>query len=304
MSSLDGQDIGYATDVNRLDHIPTQLKNLPSKMPRNVTYRKRKSLPPNYQPGEFDVCCGRGKRHWNHMGNVRFRRIIQTNVERYIDAPLKNDKTAVVVSIVDDIRNFGGYFLKEDLRGNWYDIGDQQAREKVGHSLRDQVSTIQRQKRKEQAMQLFTLGSSNRASSEGFVADAANPQLQQQQQQPTQDQILKQQKLQNVIEIVDTTIPEEDEDALSDGENEMDMRRSTLKSSAIIERFGRRPSFASSMSNPHGSISSSNTRSVNSARMSSKRSSGWSFLNELDFSMDNFEDYDGSFEPIAYTSGM
>mmetsp|Transcript_9085 Transcript_9085/g.19599 ORF Transcript_9085/g.19599 Transcript_9085/m.19599 type:complete len:375 (-) Transcript_9085:122-1246(-) len=357
-------EIPESTDVNRLDYIPTQLMNLPNKMPRNVTYRKRKSLPPGYKPGDFDVCCGRGKRHWNHVGNVRFRRMIQTNVERYMDAPLKNDKTAVVVSIVDDIRNLGGHFLKEDLRSNWYDIGDQQAREKVGHSLRDQVSTVNRQKRKEAAMQIFTGQTPQTAAPPPTTAAAAPPVssnsisdmmmnntmsnnninntninnnamdynmndaddleplplgppgsdndvvMMQQQQQQQQPQIpIRYQSFKPQSEPIMITIDEqggeEDEDAMSDhGENENEMMR-TLKSSQIIERFARRPSFASSVTNPHNSLSSSNSRSVHdsrTSRMSSARSSGWSFLQNLDLDLDQFEDFDGTFEPIAYKS--
>ena len=392
MSFLDQQhetpEIGHATDMTRLDHIPTTLRNLPSKMPRTVTYRKRKSLPPAYKPGEYDVCCGRGKRHWNHVGNVRFRRFIQCNVERYMDAPTKNDKTAVVVSIVDDIRNRRGNFLKEDLRGNWYDIGDQQAREKVGHSLRDQVSTIHRQQQKQAALQQFkspnstttttnTTGSSstnNTTSGGGITAmeaisasAAANPmappirntnnvttmappqprqqqtqrqsswsqrrwqtrfsfEQKKQQQKEKQRMMLLQDHNSELYEAISEETAEEfaieeeahddgtgrinvtdggddndhddhddDDDAQSDGSNERTVRRSTLSSSMIIDRFARRPSFASAVVDP--------TNSFSTSKSSSKRSSGWSFLNELDLSMDQFDgDFQDGLEPIQYKS--
>ncbi|KAL7571517.1 hypothetical protein ACA910_020936 [Epithemia clementina (nom. ined.)] len=377
-------EIGEATDVTRLDHIPTTLRNLPSKMgmPRAVTYRKRRSLPPGYKPGEFDVCCGRGKRHWNHMGNVRFRRFIQSSVERYMDAPSKNDKTAVVVSIVDDIRNMGGCFLKEDLRGSWYDIGDHQAREKVGHSLRDQVSTVHRQQQKQAAFQQHrettetttATGGGMRPVSGGDMPQntptndlsAPLPQQQQsqlqqrlenvkkllpqqllpqapfsfdrQQQQKRQQQVqleqLQQQAEQrlltqnqgnntvvdermnamnedwgegddvfDVVEEEDDGVgiavnADEDDDARSDGSNERTVRRKTLSSSMIIDKFARRPSFASTVADPSNSFSTS--------KSSSKRSSGWSFLNELDFSMvDQCDgDFQDSLEPIQYKSSL
>lgn len=106
-------------------------------------------LPVGYEPRSRDVCCGRGKRNWNHEGNVWFRNLIQANVDRYIFAPTKTDKTAVVVSVVEQVRSEGAFFVKQDDdSGRWYDIGDTQAREKVGHSLRDQV-TAQKKKEKE-----------------------------------------------------------------------------------------------------------------------------------------------------------
>lgn len=151
---FDLSDIGDRTDMARLDLIPTTLRNVPTMtMAAMSQHRKRKSLPPGYQPTEVDVCCGRGKRHWNHSGNVFFRQFIHANVQRYIDAPSKITKTTVVVSIVDHIRNLGGKFLKEDLKGHWYDIGDPLAREKVGHSLRDQVCALNRQDLKQEAKQ-------------------------------------------------------------------------------------------------------------------------------------------------------
>ena len=343
--SFDHNEIGDSTDMTRLDHIPTTLRNLPSKMPRTVTYRKRKSLPPGYKPGEFDVCCGRGKRHWNHVGNVRFRRYIQSSVERYMKAPSKNDKTTVVVSIVDDIRNMGGNFLKEDLRGNWYDIGDQQAREKVGHSLRDQVSTIHRQEQKHAALQQHKVPSSSPPPTTASVTpipiensnhltknNAMGPPPQQEQSKRWQPQLLLQQtsfglvrsrsqqqrsqmpsattdQIQPITEsasedddladVVDVTgvgiDDEDDDDAQSDGSNERTVRRQTLSSSMIIDKFARRPSFASAVADPTSSFSTS--------KSSSKRSSGWSFLNDLDFSMDQFDaDFQDGLEPIQYKS--
>ncbi|GKY91747.1 hypothetical protein MPSEU_000146400 [Mayamaea pseudoterrestris] len=131
--------------------VPTTLHNLSSAIANPFDKKKwtltKGSLPPNYVPGDWDVCCGRGKRNWNHMGNVRFRKLVQSHVQRYIQSPTRNDKTQVVICIVDFVREKGGHFLKQDKSNRWYDIGDAEARDKVGHSLRDQVTAIQRQKK-------------------------------------------------------------------------------------------------------------------------------------------------------------
>lgn len=108
-------------------------------------------VPFDYVPTDMDICSGRGKAFWNHAGNVAFRNLIQAQVLDYIKAPSKADKTAMVVSIVDDLRQKGCKFLKQETDANgatfWYDIGDALAREKVGHSLRDQVTAINRSNR-------------------------------------------------------------------------------------------------------------------------------------------------------------
>jgi hypothetical protein len=104
-------------------------------------------LPENYEPTDLDICSGRGKRNWNHAGNVAFRTLIQSQVEPYMAARSKNDKTAVVVRILEDMRMQGYSFLKTNDEGRWYDMGDAQAKEKIGHGLRDQVTAINRQNR-------------------------------------------------------------------------------------------------------------------------------------------------------------
>jgi hypothetical protein len=103
-------------------------------------------MPDGYLPSHSDVRCGRGKQNWYMKGNINFRNVIHASLARYMTAPSKADKTAVVVSVVAEIRRQGGHFLKQqelvqenDGSSGWCDIGDAAAREKVGHSLRDQA---------------------------------------------------------------------------------------------------------------------------------------------------------------------
>jgi len=109
---------------------------------------KSSTLPQAYQPHSRDICCGRGKRNWTHAGNIYFRQLIQANVDRYIEAPTSRDKTKAVLSIVDYLRQEGSYFVKQDNSGSWYDIGDSQARTKVGHSFRDQITAMKKVEKK------------------------------------------------------------------------------------------------------------------------------------------------------------
>jgi hypothetical protein len=100
-------------------------------------------MPEGYVPSDFDVCSGRGKQNFIMTGTVNFRKLIHAAVERYMAAELRNHKTAVIVSVVDEIRQKGGHFFKERKKGNcgpWYEIGDTAACKKVGHALRDQAN--------------------------------------------------------------------------------------------------------------------------------------------------------------------
>jgi hypothetical protein len=130
------------SSVQFLNSIPTKLNNVDSSH-----HQKPVQMPSGYIPSDFDVCSGRGKQNWNASGNVKFRKLIHMSVDRYLAAPFKSDKTAIVVSIVSQIRQLQGHFLKQhgtnenSNKGSWYDIGDAAAREKVGHSLRDQVGS-------------------------------------------------------------------------------------------------------------------------------------------------------------------
>ena len=141
-------------------------------------------LPKGYHPRSSDVCCGRGKKNWRHHGNATFRRLIHTNVSAYMEATSKHDKTLVVKSIVDIVRSNGGRFLKQANDGRWHDIGDSQAREKVGHSLRDQVTALSKQKkdtnstttpRRSSAASFSPLDSQRSRLSRVTVASAASP---------------------------------------------------------------------------------------------------------------------------------
>lgn len=99
-------------------------------------------LPTSYQFRDKDVCSGRGKKNWNLPGNVKYRQFIQDRVGQYIAASSKRGKTLFIMGLVRELRADGYQFLKEDRRGILFDMGDKEAREKVAHSLRDQVTAL------------------------------------------------------------------------------------------------------------------------------------------------------------------
>ncbi|GKY90636.1 hypothetical protein MPSEU_000037100 [Mayamaea pseudoterrestris] len=101
-----------------------------SKMPKT-------RLADDFQPNNYTVLCGRGKEFFNYVGNRRFRILVDMHLERYSLAETKTDKTRIVIEIVEQIRHAGGGFCKQDKVGDWYDVGDAVAREKVGALFRD-----------------------------------------------------------------------------------------------------------------------------------------------------------------------
>ena len=116
-------------------------------------------LVPGYQPNAFDVICARGNKAKKHAGNVRFRRIIKERFRSYDNAPTKVDKSVIVLGILREIQDKspdGGFIKKVD--GQWYSVGDNSAREKIGQSLRDLLhtkysSSTQAKRRKKQMME-------------------------------------------------------------------------------------------------------------------------------------------------------
>ena len=82
------------------------------------------------------------------------------NLRRYQSAKCKNDKTLVVIGIVNSIRKSSpcGGFIKRCAKTNrWISMSDEGAREKVGHCLRDMIAsqreTIEKEKQQEQLQQ-------------------------------------------------------------------------------------------------------------------------------------------------------
>ena len=99
-------------------------------------------LPPGYEPGEFDVLCGRGRRCYLHSGNEYFRAVVQSMIPKYKNATSKIEKGYILSAIVQKIRDRAriGGFIKKDDNGQWYEVGDFLAREKVSQAFRDVLS--------------------------------------------------------------------------------------------------------------------------------------------------------------------
>jgi hypothetical protein len=85
-------------------------------------------------PGPYDVLLGRGKFCQEHIGNVRYRHLVEKYVARY-DEAAKDEKTVLSMMIIRMIKESTGRFLKEDGAA-WVEADDSVARTKVSQFFR------------------------------------------------------------------------------------------------------------------------------------------------------------------------
>lgn len=93
-------------------------------------------------PGPNDVICGRGNIAFNHPGNYFLRSLADKQSSNYANAKSKLQRSVIVSEIIRRARERGNGFMKESsTNGNWAEVGDTLAREKVGQLLRNSLST-------------------------------------------------------------------------------------------------------------------------------------------------------------------
>jgi len=107
--------------------------------------------------GENDVLLGRGLGTYNHVGNVRFRKLVSEHKREYVSLP-KAEKPRVAKELVAQWRELqppGRFLTKVPGEDSWVDVGDQRAREKTSQCLRERTPDIlpfyEKQKRKKES---------------------------------------------------------------------------------------------------------------------------------------------------------
>jgi hypothetical protein len=98
-----------------------------------------------------DICCGRGRGYWKHPGNKTFDHLIQANAHLYSKWKDENNRR-LVTSIVQEIRNNGARFVKQDKQnaGRWIELDETSSRVKTRHAIRDYFLCKSKQKTKEE----------------------------------------------------------------------------------------------------------------------------------------------------------
>jgi len=95
-----------------------------------------------FQPGDYHVIIGRGKKSLDHAGNVRFRCLIESKLQEYSEAKSKAEKSMILASSIQAIRDgdcstTGGFVKFNRSSGRWVEVGDFHAREKTSQAFRD-----------------------------------------------------------------------------------------------------------------------------------------------------------------------
>jgi hypothetical protein len=113
-----------------------QLPTIPS-APIRMT--RRTPLSVDFCPGKYSVLCGRGKICSTSSGNRRLNNMVKHFVKPYSEAKTKFEKSNIVSAIIATIRQAcppGGGFVKFE-EGEWWEVDDSFAREKIGCLFRD-----------------------------------------------------------------------------------------------------------------------------------------------------------------------
>jgi len=123
----------------------------------------------NIQPGPNDVLIGRGKRCYNHIGNINLNNIVASRLDEYSNAETKQDKSMILADVVDKIRNSSlnsGFLKQESTSGLWIEVTDVAAREKTSQAFRDALhekyrsSNLNKKKQKKQQREIKRIGKS------------------------------------------------------------------------------------------------------------------------------------------------
>jgi hypothetical protein len=129
------------------------------RLARGLAAHNMKPLPEKYVLGEHDVICGRGRRCFNHIGNQRFRTMVEESLSKYAEASAKLEKTYIICEVVNQVRKNspnGGFVKKDPVNGRYFEVGDflavrapgqspdcdTQQREKTSQAFRDALHDL------------------------------------------------------------------------------------------------------------------------------------------------------------------
>jgi hypothetical protein len=102
-------------------------------------------------PTPNDVLCGKDRTAISHVGNTRYRHLIEMNRVAYQTASSRHTKTEITRTIEDILRGCGGRFLKLNKETGWLEeLSGAETHEKISHALRsakDKSQSPPRQKR-------------------------------------------------------------------------------------------------------------------------------------------------------------
>ena len=82
-----------------------------------------------------------------HPGNKLFSKVVRANLQRYVAAPKRADKSIVVSSVVSTLKESGSKFVRlvDKASGKYCELSNEQVHEKTGHAIRDLLKNEQPQ---------------------------------------------------------------------------------------------------------------------------------------------------------------
>ena len=94
-------------------------------------------------PTHNDVICGRGGLGRRHIGNKKYRRLVEANVEQYVSSP-KFEKIKLAKRIVDYVHRQSprGRFVKRNKEGIWTELDAKKAVRKTSQTFRDIIGEL------------------------------------------------------------------------------------------------------------------------------------------------------------------
>jgi len=123
------------------------------------------------KPTDLDVLtsCTLARQYGRHPGNLRFTQLINDTLPMYSEATSKFEKSMVIKSMVETVREYGGRFLIHripeggrhtgsrdkaaglgDIQGKqWIELSQREATDKISHALRMAKKKIMKAKEKE-----------------------------------------------------------------------------------------------------------------------------------------------------------
>ena len=86
-------------------------------------------------PGNLDVIRGNDSFARNHIGNLKFSKLVEDLFDEYNSTP-RGQKRKIYKKVLDMVHGYGGTFLERGENGTWKECDEEGAFEKIGNGLR------------------------------------------------------------------------------------------------------------------------------------------------------------------------
>lgn len=101
-----------------------------------------KELPIDWEPSQYSVFCGRGRGIYNAIGNQRFRVLVGSYLQHYVDAHRQPAKSRIVKKVLNIMREIcpEGAFIKFQ-NDRYYEVSEKVAHDKCSCTFRDLLNS-------------------------------------------------------------------------------------------------------------------------------------------------------------------